>query len=322
VCPFTFKIEILKTEETSLDVIVDFTIEAEKLLDPQMRCGKTREEVEKYVKGAFAAKEFHYIFAKKQDKIVGIAGCHTFSKSMVWLEYWHPLVLPGEHYEEVFQLLVTESIKHTKSIGKNRLEVFLMNITDENRPIYHRVGPLYEAGGMRRGNEWSQMVCDLTASKLIEPDLPKGFSLKLIKDVSNEEIWPSYNATFLASGDRRYINQTEAQRKESFDDFFNRKQKIEEDASLLLYFNEQVVGFMKINLYDGEGFVNGIGTHPDFRRRGLAKLLMTASLVRAARNGMKKLVLEVDINNKQAIGLYEKLGFEKKRGSISHVWTG
>ena len=29
----------------------------------------------------------------------------------------------------------------------------------------------------------------------------------------------------------------------------------------------------------------------------------------------------VDIENHRAIKLYEKLGFEKKRGSISHVWT-
>ena len=174
---------------------------------------------------------------------------------------------------------------------------------------------------MKRGNEWSQMVCDLTASTLKEPKIPDGFSLRPIVDVSNDEIWPCYNTTFLSSGDRRYLNQTESQRKESFDDFFNRSKPIEEDASLLLYHDKQVVGFMKINLYDSGGFVNGIGIHPDFRGRGLARLLMTSSLVHAAQNGMKDLILEVDIENTQAIALYKKIGFEKKRGSISHDWT-
>lgn len=92
--------------------------------------------------------------------------------------------------------------------------------------------------------------------------------------------------------------------------------------TLLLYHGDQIVGFMKINLYDIGGFVNGIGAHPDFRRRGLARLLMTASLVRTAKNGLKDLILEVDINNKHAIALYEKVGFEKKRGSTSHIWNG
>jgi ribosomal protein S18 acetylase RimI-like enzyme len=196
-----------------------------------------------------------------------------------------------------------------------------MNITNENRNIYERVGPLYEAGGMRRGNEWGEMLCDLPSSTLQEPEVPAGFSLKRIVDVDNEEIWPTYNASFLASGDRRYLNQTEAQRKESFDDFFDRKQKIEEDASLLLYHRDQVVGFMKINLYNKGGFVNGVGTHPDFRRQGLGKLLMITSMVRARENGMKDLFLEVDIDNERAIALYERLGFTKRRGSISHVWT-
>ena len=48
---------------------------------------------------------------------------------------------------------------------------------------------------------------------------------------------------------------------------------------------------------------------------------MTASMVRARENGMKDIILEVDIDNHRAIALYEKLGFVKKRGSISHVWT-
>ena len=90
---------------------------------------------------------------------------------------------------------------------------------------------------------------------------------------------------------------------------------------MLLYSGNLVVGFMKINIYDIGGFVNGVGIHPEFRRKGLAKKLMTASIVRARSNGMTNLVLEVDIENKQAIALYEKLGFKHVRGSISHVWT-
>jgi mycothiol synthase len=174
---------------------------------------------------------------------------------------------------------------------------------------------------MKRGNEWTQMICDPSSSNVEEPELPEGFSLKKLVEVDNEEIWPTYNDTFLSSGDRRYLDQTEDQRRENFDNFFDRSKQIEKDASLLLFSGNQIVGFMKINIIDVGGFVNGIGIHPDFRRRGLAKRLMMASIVRAAQNGMTNLVLEVDIENKQAIGLYEQLGFKHVRGSISHVWT-
>jgi ribosomal protein S18 acetylase RimI-like enzyme len=242
---------------------------------------------------------------------------------MVYFDSWHPLVLPSDHSEDVFKTLVRESIRLTRAKGRSRLEVFLMELTLESRHIYNRVAPLYDSAGMKRGNEWTQMLCRLSETRLEEPELPDGFSLKPIVDVSNDEIWPCYNATFLSSGDRRYLNQTEEQRRENFDNFFDRSKQIEEDASLLMYAGDEIIGFMKINLdvLDDAGFVNGIGIHPDYRRKGLAKTLMTASLVRAAKNGMENLVLEVDIENDGAIALYESLGFEQRRGSVSHVWT-
>ena len=317
----TIDIEILKPEQIDIPELVEFTMEAQEQLDEQLRVGKTKDEVEKYIRGAFKVPIFHYIFARRQGKIVGIAGCFAYTESMVYLDGWNPLVLPSDDYEEIFTLLVVESIKHTHTIGRSRLETFLMELTDDIRTTYDRVRPLYESAGMRRGHEWGHMVCDLTSSAMKQPEIPDGFTLKPIIEVDNEEIWPSYNATFLASGDQRYLSQTEVQRRENFDDFFDRTKPIEEDASLLLYSGEQIVGFMKINIYSIGGFINGVGTHPDFRRRGLARLLMTSSIVRAAQNGMKDLVLEVDIENRQAIALYEQLGFKKIKGSISHVWT-
>ena len=317
----TVDIQVLRPNQIDVPELVDFTLKAQELLDEQLWCGKTEEEVEKYIRGVFKLGIFHYIFARRQGKLVGMAGCFAFTESMVYLDGWNPLVLPDENYEEIFKLLVTESIKHTQTIGRTRLEIFLMELTDDIRSTYDRVRPFYESAGMRRGNEWSHMVCDLTSSTLKEPEIPEGFTLKPIIEVDNEEIWPSYNATFLASGDQRYLDQTEEQRRENFDDFFDKSKPIEEDASLLLYSGNLIVGFMKINLYSIGGFVNGVGTHPDFRRRGLARLLMTSSMVRAAQNGMKDLILEVDITNRQAIALYEQLGFKKMKGSISHVWT-
>ena len=317
----TIRIEVLKPDQIDIQELVDFTLEAQEQLDEQLRCGKNRDEVEKYIRGAFEVSVFHYIFARKNGKLVGMAGCFAFTESMVYLDGWNPLVLRGDDYEEVFTRLVQESIKHTKAIGRNRLEIFLMELTDDIRPTYEQVRPLYEAGGMKRGHEWSHMVCDLTSIDLKEPMIPDGFSLKPIIEVDNELIWPCYNTTFLSSGDRRYLNQTEKQRRENFNDFFDRSKPIENDASLLLYSGDQIIGFMKINIYSIGGFVNGVGIHPDFRRKGLARLLMTASMVRAATNGMKDLTLEVDIDNHRAIALYKQVGFKKIKGSISHVWT-
>jgi ribosomal protein S18 acetylase RimI-like enzyme len=313
-------IDVFRPTDIDVQEMAQFTIEAEQQLDEQLRCGRTKKEVEDLIQSA-SQEPYHYILARERKKLVGIAGLYVLSESMVYLNSWHPIVLPDAHHDDLFRRMVKESISHTRTIGRNRLEVFLMNITDDIRSTYDRYGPLYEAAGMKRGSEWSQMVCDLTSSDLKEHDLPEGFILKPIIEVSNEEIWPCYNETFLSSGDRRYLNQTETQRRESFDDFFDRSREIEKEASLLLYLGDRIVGFMKINIISEGGYVNGVGIHPEFRRRGLAKLLMTASLFRAARNKMMAVILEVDVENKDAIALYEQLGFRKRRGSISHIWT-
>lgn len=313
-------IEILKHKDINEEELIKFTIKAQQHLDEQLRCGKTEEEVRSFIQGA-AKVPFYYVIAREDERLVGWAGLYVMSKSMVYLDPWHPLVLPSEDSDEIFKQLVRESIRQTQAIGRTRLEVFLMELTDDIRSTYDRHRPLYEAAGMRRGNEWTQMILNPTTSELAEPEFPEGFFLKKLTEIDNEEVWPTYNETFLSSGDRRYLNQTEAQRRENFDDFFDRSKKIEEDASLLLYSGNQIVGFMKINIYNIGGFVNGVGIHPEYRRKGLAKRLMSASIIRAAKNGMTNLVLEVDIENIQAIGLYEQLGFKHVRGSISHVWT-
>ena len=313
-------IEILKHKDINEEELIKFTIKAQQHLDEQLRCGKTEEEVRSFIQGA-AKVPFYYVIAREDERLVGWAGLYVMSESMVYLDPWHPLVLPSEDSDEIFKQLVRESIRKTQAIGRTRLEVFLMELTDDIRSTYDRHRPLYEAAGMRRGNEWTQMILNPTTLELTEPEFPEGFFLKKLTEIDNEEVWPTYNETFLSSGDRRYLNQTEAQRRENFDDFFDRSKKIEEDASLLLYSGNQIVGFMKINIYNIGGFVNGVGIHPEYRRKGLAKRLMSASIIRAAKNGMTNLVLEVDIENIQAIGLYEQLGFKHVRGSISHVWT-
>jgi len=313
------EIDIIEHDEIDPRELVDFTLEAQKELDERLRCGRTKQEVEEFFRGTFEIPYF-YVIARENRRIVGWAGISPYTASLMYLDGWHPVVKLSGGLDDVFRSLVRECISYTRKSGRNRLEVFLMNITDDVRKTYERYRPLYESAGMKRGNEWSHMECDLTALNLKQPSVPKGFSMRPLVEVNNEEIWPCYNATFLASGDRRYREQTENQRRENFEKFFDRSIPIEEDASLLLYAEDSIVGFIKINLISRGGFVNGIGTHPEYRRRGLGRFLLTASLARAAQNQMNNAILEVDITNHSAIALYEQLGFKKTRGSISHVW--
>jgi ribosomal-protein-alanine N-acetyltransferase len=53
-----------------------------------------------------------------------------------------------------------------------------------------------------------------------------------------------------------------------------------------------------------------LAVHPDYRRQGLGRLLMTFLLLRAEEKGISKVFLEVRPSNQVAIALYRSLGFK------------
>ena len=61
--------------------------------------------------------------------------------------------------------------------------------------------------------------------------------------------------------------------------------------------------------FPGYTEVSGVGTHPDFRGRGLARALSTAVVAAIEARG-DKAFLHAWKTNRSAIGLYETLGFE------------
>ena len=87
-----------------------------------------------------------------------------------------------------------------------------------------------------------------------------------------------------------------------------------------LFDGETIVGFVKIDIVTEGTYVHGIGVIPAYRRQGLAKYVLGTSLRRAAANGHKKMILEVDSENQAALGLYESLGFKTVKGSVSYIW--
>ena len=67
----------------------------------------------------------------------------------------------------------------------------------------------------------------------------------------------------------------------------------------------------------GMGYViANVAIHPDYRRRGLAQAMMTASLDLIRNKGGDFAVLQVDANNEVARRLYARLGFREERTFI------
>ncbi len=86
------------------------------------------------------------------------------------------------------------------------------------------------------------------------------------------------------------------------------------DLSFIAELNNQPVGYViaRREFKENEiiGHVIAIAVHPDFRGRGIGKRLMETVLQEFKKLGVKKVYLEVRVNNLPALRLYEKLGFK------------
>ena len=73
----------------------------------------------------------------------------------------------------------------------------------------------------------------------------------------------------------------------------------------------KIVGMIVVWLIVDEVHVTTIATHPDFRRQGIAKNLLSHALQHLSTEGAQSSFLEVRASNLAAQDLYRKFGFEE-----------
>lgn len=321
----SFELESMTTFEhhnrDSIDVeeLARFTHDAYESLSIPYKYGSSLESIRSWFQDTRNCPDFISI-AREGERIRGWAGVYHWTESMAYFLAWHPLVNPVDIGIAVH--LVKDCIEYTKSSGRNRMEVFLMNLTDEFREYADTCGQMYQRAGMKKGYEWTFMDADLRRLDFSLRKIPDSMHIKSLVEVSNDELWQDYDRAFSAGGDRRYLTQSFEQRREQFDDFFSRNSPYDKDASFVLYDGDNVVSFIKIDIHKDSVFVHGIGVVPEYSRKGFAKYVLGTSMIRAAANGHSLMKLEVDVDNQHAIGLYERVGFKHMMGSISYIWEG
>ena len=70
-----------------------------------------------------------------------------------------------------------------------------------------------------------------------------------------------------------------------------------------------VAGYIGSQSVEGEADMMNVAVHPDYRRKGIARELVTGLVAALSEKGVHSLALEVRVSNAPAIALYEQLGF-------------
>ena len=81
-------------------------------------------------------------------------------------------------------------------------------------------------------------------------------------------------------------------------------------AYIMIELDGQVAGYCGVWIILDEAHITNLAVHPDFRRKGVAKLLLFDALEQCYKEKIKYLTLEVRVSNEGAINLYESFGFK------------
>ncbi|MFX1508706.1 MAG: GNAT family N-acetyltransferase [Promethearchaeota archaeon] len=248
------------------------------------------------------------IIAYDGDRMVGWLVFFSFIPTTSTIGRWHPIVESNPQKDEIAQQLLQASINHAKKHHFERLEAELVGITAENETWYKRYQTWYKTLGFFLASEEARLEKELIEHQP-PPELPPEFEFHSIDHFTNEELESSFFEMFDNSKDRFWLHQTNTQRKETYEFWFDRERPFVEEATAVLTKNEEIIGLTVVRPVQEAGMLGPIAIAPKYRRRGLARTLMQYSLRGAKHCGITRIQLEFDITNEPAMNLYKELGF-------------
>lgn len=139
-----------------------------------------------------------------------------------------------------------------------------------------------------------------------------GFDIRSARGFEPEARAELFNAAY---GDYLVPFHVDAEMLGFMDEAFD----IDLDASRVAYREQEAVGLVNLGIRGEDGWIGGLGVVPSARREGLGEALMRAVHEEARARGLRRVWLEVIVENSGAFALYEKLGYRAVREV--EVWS-
>ena len=91
--------------------------------------------------------------------------------------------------------------------------------------------------------------------------------------------------------------------------FFRQELQVACARSILAELDAKIIGYVLFWILPGAVDIHNIAVHAEYRRRGLARLLLSRVIDDAKRQSISRVLLEVRKSNSAAQKLYETMGF-------------
>jgi ribosomal protein S18 acetylase RimI-like enzyme len=256
----------------------------------------------------------------KTKKLVGWMHIYTGFPAIYFIGPWHPIVKLKQDEGLIISELISHSIDFTERSGIHTLEVHFNEMSDELEPLYQTYADWYKSSGFSKITEEAYMEIDLGNFQNITMEIQPEYEFANLSGISNTSLHDPFFEAFLNSKDILFLSQTREQQEIAFKYWFDRSEPLGKQSSFALLENDKVIGFSAVRPKGDSGDIGPIGIVPEYRRRGLGKLLLSISLNGMVAEGVKTASLEVSLENTTAINLYKSFGFKQIHSTIYHAW--
>ncbi len=307
---------ILRIHEVDMDEISFLT------MDVKMSAGEWNEDVElERVRQAFLRNfedtEDSVLLARQDGKLIGLIVIHFDHDDTIELNPWflggHPIVHKKASETQLDSRMIQRVKEYAVSVGVARVNVHIMK--EGSHPP-----KLYEDLGMALFEEVTHLRADLSDLEITSVSSTEVDIVPLHK-APMKGLYDCWYASFQSGQDRSFFARSQEQNRAHFDESFD-KEEYDTQASVALKSGKLVVGFALIKHTHGEknGHLWELGVHPDFKRRGYAKLMLADVKEKLLQKGMITLSLNYDRSNEPAVNLYRSLNFKEEWTQVGYTW--
>ena len=253
---------------------------------------------------------YRLIFALLDNKPVGFIEIRMLDTQMGEILHYNPCVLPEYWQKDVASALVETAVEDLRKNGAGKVKFSIVGRAEDVAPYLN----LYQANGFTI----QRRAVTMTRKLDTVPDYKTRLPLKLstLKQLSTDVFVDLFAQCFKDSKDRdaSQIASNKEKTKQFIQQLHQREgQDHDPDGWIAASLKDKFLGFV-IAIREKErdsGLIAEVGVDPQHRRKGIGAFLTTKGLQRLKERGFSQAFLGVDLENIEAISLYEKLGFQK-----------
>lgn len=236
--------------------------------------------------------EFMYFIG---DELIGYMGIVSFGGNVKKLEVngmVHPDYRRKGIFSTLFNLIIAESER------RNSVEILLLSdkmaISGQN--FIKKIGATYD-----------HSEYDMYLDYELVPNHNSSNEIKLRKatNIDSTEI-NKQNAIYFNEENHDYDMDVTIDLGLTFNPEEEEKRGV---ITYLAIINNEIIGKINLQIYDGTGGIYGFGVLPEYRRKGYGRSILLLAVKMLKEKGARKTMLQVESKNSNALRLYKECGF-------------